>query len=229
MGALPLIPLVCYFSLLRQRKVTKRKASPTRTAVLSGRHVDAGFGAWPPPTLRAWPTPDGAHALRHERAPALRSVPPAVLLMRIATLAHRGRLRRSSALYPPSDFRHHLFCFAIRILIIQTRVKYLIVNIQTSCVWNTAAGAHPSCGSAPAPISTAIGAPPCKSEASCTNQPPEAPIPCAKGALNTRRRHRPQRWTRVLTGGARQLFHGAGQARRVRGGLAPKRQPYAVR
>ena len=158
MGLCPLIPLVCYFSLLRQRKVTKRKASPTRTAVLSGRHVDAGFGAWPPPTLRAWPAPDGARA-SHERAPALRSVPPAVLLMRIATLAHRGRLRRSSALYPPSAFRHHLFCSAICILIIQTRVKYLIVNIQTSCVWNTAAGAHPSCGSAPAPISTAIGAP----------------------------------------------------------------------
>ena len=52
MGLCPLIPLVCYFSLLRQRKVTKRKASPARTAVLSGRHVDAGFGAWPPPTLR---------------------------------------------------------------------------------------------------------------------------------------------------------------------------------
>ena len=66
MGLCPLIPLVCYFSLLRQRKVTKRKATPTRRAVLSGRHVDAGFGAWPPPTLRAWPTPDGAHAL-HER------------------------------------------------------------------------------------------------------------------------------------------------------------------
>ena len=233
-GAWRPVPL-CYFSLLRQRKVTKRKASPARTAVLSGRHVDAGFGAWPPPTLRAWPAPDGARA-SHERAPTLRSVPPAVglvqvasllhggrlrrwksvppavLLMRIATLAHRGRLRRSSALYPPSAFRHHLFCSAIRILIIQTRAKYLIVNIHTSCVRNTAAGAHP-----------------CKSEASCTNQPPEAPIPCAKGALNTRRRHRPQRRTRVLTGGARQLFHGVGQARRVRGGLAPKRQPYAVR
>ena len=95
MGLCPLIPLVCYFSLLRQRKVTKRKASPARTAVLSGRHVDAGFSARPPPTLRAWPTPDGARA-SHERAPALRSVPPAVLLMRIATLAHRGRLRRCS-------------------------------------------------------------------------------------------------------------------------------------
>ena len=140
-GFAPLSPFICYFSLLRQRKVTKRKASPTRTAVLSGRHVDAGFSARPPPTLRAWPAPDGAHALRHERAPALRSVPPAVLLMRIATLAHRGRLRRSSALYPPSAFRHHLFCSAIRILIMQTRIKYLIVNIQTSCVWNTAAGA----------------------------------------------------------------------------------------
>ena len=115
-GAWRPVPL-CYFSLLRQRKVTKRKASPARTAVLSGRHVDAGFGARPPPTLRAWPAPDGAHALRHERAPALRSVPPAVLLMRIATLAHSGRLRRSSALYPPSAFRHHLFCSAIRILI----------------------------------------------------------------------------------------------------------------
>ena len=95
MGLCPLILLVCYFSLLRQRKVTKRKASPARTAVLSGRHVDAGFSARPPPTLRAWPTPDGARA-SHERAPALRSVPPAVLLMRIATLAHRGRLRRCS-------------------------------------------------------------------------------------------------------------------------------------
>ena len=55
-GAWRPVPL-CYFSLLRQRKVTKRKASPTRTAVLSGRHVDAGFSARPPPTLRAWPTP----------------------------------------------------------------------------------------------------------------------------------------------------------------------------
>ena len=76
-GAWRPVPL-CYFSLLRQRKVTKRKASPTRTAVLSGRHVDAGFSARPPPTLRIGPAPDGAHALRHERAPTLRSVPPAV-------------------------------------------------------------------------------------------------------------------------------------------------------
>ena len=92
-GFAPLSPFICYFSLLRQRKVTKRKASPARTAVLSGRHVDAGFGAWPPPTLRIGPAPDGARA-SHERAPTLRSVPPAVLLMRIATLAHRGRLWR---------------------------------------------------------------------------------------------------------------------------------------
>ena len=86
-GAWRPVPL-CYFSLLRQRKVTKRKASPARTAVLSGRHVDAGFGAWPPPTLRAWPAPDGARA-SHERAPALRSVPPAVGLVRVRFAAAR--------------------------------------------------------------------------------------------------------------------------------------------
>ena len=86
-----------------------------------------------------------------------------------------GRLRRSSALYPPSAFRHHLFCVAICILIMQIRVKYLIVNTQTSCVRNTAAGAHPSCGSAPAPISTAIGAPRARAKRLALNQPPEAP------------------------------------------------------
>ena len=43
MGLCPLIPLVCYFSLLRQRKVTKRKATPTRRAVLSGRHKVAAW------------------------------------------------------------------------------------------------------------------------------------------------------------------------------------------
>ena len=87
MGICPLIPLVCYFSLLRQRKVTKRKASPARTAVLSGRHVDAGFSARPPPTLRIGPAPDGARA-SHERAPALRSVPPAVFWCGCASLPH---------------------------------------------------------------------------------------------------------------------------------------------
>ena len=52
--------------------------------------MDAGFSARPPPTLRAWPAPDGAHALRHERAPALRSVPPAVGLVRVRFAAARG-------------------------------------------------------------------------------------------------------------------------------------------
>ena len=41
-GAWRPVPL-CYFSLLRQRKVTKRKASPARTAVLSGRHKVAAW------------------------------------------------------------------------------------------------------------------------------------------------------------------------------------------
>ena len=36
-------PCLCYFSLLRQRKVTKRKATPTRRAVLSGRHKVAAW------------------------------------------------------------------------------------------------------------------------------------------------------------------------------------------
>ena len=36
-------PCLCHFSLLRQRKVTKRKATPTRRAVLSGRHKVAAW------------------------------------------------------------------------------------------------------------------------------------------------------------------------------------------
>ena len=87
-------PCLCHFSLLRQRKVTKRKATPTRRAVLSGRHVVAGFSAWPPPTLRHWPTPDGARA-SHERAPTLRSVPAAVGLVRVRCRTG-GRLWRIS-------------------------------------------------------------------------------------------------------------------------------------
>ena len=79
MGEDSLSPLCYFFLCLAKKKVTKKETRPTRTAVLSGRHVDASWRE-----ARAVPCAEG---LRYglfrgfaskERALALRSVPPAV-------------------------------------------------------------------------------------------------------------------------------------------------------
>ena len=99
-GFPPMTLMLCYFSLFRQRKVTKRKAPPARRAVLSGRQVVAGFGARLARTLRTAPRYGITAGLRPSERASGAAVGASGGFISAGALRCRtgGRLRRGGAI-----------------------------------------------------------------------------------------------------------------------------------